>query len=138
MCKYSPRVEHHHPSAPLQFFHGSCKVQILYRKVQLLFLFLTVLPPASSQFFSFCCPSLPAAAASACSCFSHSSGVKHFGVQAWIAAISVFKAAFTSRWRARLVFFAKTGETILAWKDDPQPPAFARREQHIISPENVD
>lgn len=84
--------------------------------------------------------SLPVAAgASACIRFSHSSGVKHFGVQAWIAAISVFKAAFTSRWRARLVFFAKSGETIFAWKDDPQPPVFFAKEEeskHIYQPLN--
>lgn len=38
----------------------------------------------------------------------------------------------------RLVLFAKTGDTYLRWKDELQPPVFARRGQHIISPKNVD
>lgn len=52
-----------------------------------------------------------------CACFlSHSSGVKHFGVQACIAAISAFSAELTSRWRARVVFLAKLFDTIMASK----------------------
>lgn len=52
-----------------------------------------------------------------CACFlSHSSGVKHFGVQACIAAISAFSAELTNRWRARVVFLAKWFDTITASK----------------------
>lgn len=58
-----------------------------------------------------------------CACFfSHSSGVKHFGVHACMAAISVFRAELTSRCRARLFFFSKSGDTIIAWNAWPQPP----------------
>ena len=46
--------------------------------------------------------------------FSHSSGVKHFGVQACMTAISAFKAVFTRRCRANVVFFVKSGETMVA------------------------
>lgn len=54
--------------------------------------------------------------------FSHSSGVKHFGVQAWMAAISSFSAELTNRCRASVVFFANWVETIMASKAWPQPP----------------
>lgn len=53
-----------------------------------------------------------------CPCFRfHSSGVKHLGVQACMAAISALRAALTRRCRARVVFLSKSGETILASKD---------------------
>jgi hypothetical protein len=55
--------------------------------------------------------------------FSHCSGVKHFGVQACIRAISSFNAVFTSRCRASVVFFSNCGDTIVASKAWPQPPA---------------
>jgi hypothetical protein len=45
---------------------------------------------------------------------SHSSGVKHFGVQACIAAISCFSAVLTSRCLASAIFFANWGETMTA------------------------
>lgn len=54
--------------------------------------------------------------------FSHSSGVKHLGVQACIAAISCFKAPFTNRCLAKVVFFANCGETMMASYIWPQPP----------------
>lgn len=54
--------------------------------------------------------------------FCHSSGVKHFGVQACMAAISAFNAELTSRCRAKVVFFSNCEETIMALKAWPQPP----------------
>lgn len=58
-----------------------------------------------------------------CACFfSHSSGVKHLGVQACIAAISSFNAELTRRCRARLFFFSNSGDTIIALNAWPQPP----------------
>jgi hypothetical protein len=49
--------------------------------------------------------------------------VKHFGVQAWMAATSAFKAVFTSLCLANVVFFSKSGETMMAEYAWPQPPA---------------
>jgi hypothetical protein len=46
--------------------------------------------------------------------FAHSSGVKHFGVQAWMAAISSLSVPLTSRCRANVVFFANCADTIIA------------------------
>jgi len=46
--------------------------------------------------------------------FSHSSGVKHFGVHACIAAISSLSVLFTNRCLANVVFFAKWEETMIA------------------------
>lgn len=54
--------------------------------------------------------------------FSHSSGVKHFGVQACIAAISAFSVLFTNRCRINVVFWANWGETMIASNIWPQPP----------------
>ncbi len=46
----------------------------------------------------------------------------HLGVQACIAAISSFNAELTRRCRARLFFFSKSGDTIMALNAWPQPP----------------
>ena len=54
--------------------------------------------------------------------FSHSAGVKHFGVHACMAAISSLSAELTSRCRARVVFFSNRGDTMTASKDCPHPP----------------
>ena len=39
-----------------------------------------------------------------------------------MAAISCFKAEFTSRCLASMFLDSKCGETIMAWKACPQPP----------------
>lgn len=54
--------------------------------------------------------------------FSHCSGVRHLGVQAWMAAISCFRAALTRRCRASSVFFSNSGDTITAVNACPHPP----------------
>lgn len=53
---------------------------------------------------------------------SHSSGVRHFAVQAWIAAISSLSAALTQRWRLRELRPSNWGETMRALKAWPHPP----------------
>lgn len=55
--------------------------------------------------------------------FCHSSGVKHLGVQACMAAISAFNAELTSRCRASVFFFSNCEETMMALKAWPQPPS---------------
>ena len=53
---------------------------------------------------------------------SHSSGVWHFALHAWISAISSLSAVLTSRCRLRLFLAANSGETMRAEKACPQPP----------------
>ena len=64
--------------------------------------------------------------AAAARAFSHSSGVWHLALQAWMAAISSRSAALTARWRFRLFWPAKTGDTTSDVKDWPQPPVCFR------------
>lgn len=62
---------------------------------------------------------------------SHSSGVWHLALQAWMAAISSRSAALTARCRRRLVWPAKVGDTMSEVKDWPQPPVYEREKWGI-------
>ena len=55
---------------------------------------------------------------------SHSSGVWHLALHAWIAAISCLRAALTARWRFSEFSPVNWGDTIKEVKDCPQPPVW--------------
>jgi hypothetical protein len=76
----------------------------------------TTLPPSVPSIEG---PSLPPVTALSA---SHSWGVWHFALQAWISAISSLSAVLTSRCRLRLFLPANSGETMREVNAWPQPP----------------